>query len=155
MLQKIKATAHKHQEILSYLFWGVMPTLVSWGMYSFFVTVMKSVATANILSWICAVLFAFITNKMWVFRSTGWLLSSVLPELWKFIAARLATGLLEIIGVPFLVSIGLRQRILGIEGMASKILVSIVVVILNYVLSKLLVFKNKNSPSRRSGRRQV
>jgi len=136
-----KAIAHKHQAIVSYLFWGVMTTLVSWGTYSLFVTVVRSVFIANVLSWICAVLFAFITNKLWVFQSKEWTFSVILPELWKFAAARLATGLLEIAGVPLLVCVGLDQRIVGIEGMTAKILISIVIVILNYVLSNFFVFK--------------
>lgn len=147
MSHKIKTIVYKYQKILSYLFWGVMTTLVSWGTYSLFVTILRSVTIANVLSWICAVLFAFITNKLWVFQSRTWSLSVVLPEFWKFIAARLATGLLEMVGVPLLVKIGLNQRILGIEGMAAKIVVSVGVVILNYVLSKLLVFKNEDSCS--------
>ena len=65
----------------------------------------------------------------------------VLPELGKFVAARLATGLIEIAGVPFLVSCGLDQTVFGIEGMAAKAAVSVLVLILNYVFSKLLIFR--------------
>lgn len=143
-MKRIRTLIQTHQEIVSYLFWGIMTTVVSWGTYSLFVTGIKSVAIANILSWICAVLFAFITNKLWVFCSKGWSLSTVLPEFWKFIAARLATGALEIIGVPTLVKFGMNQRLFGIEGMVAKVVVSVIVVVLNYALSKLLVFKNKN-----------
>jgi putative flippase GtrA len=142
-LLKMKYSIDKHKEIISYLFWGVMTTIVSWGTYSLFVTAMQSVSAANILSWICAVLFAFITNKRWVFQSREWALHIMIPELLKFMAARLATGLLEIVGVPLLVYMGLNQRIAGIEGMAAKVFVSIIVTVLNYVLSKILVFRKK------------
>jgi putative flippase GtrA len=138
-----------HKEVISYLFWGVMTTLVSWISYSIFVTLMQSVSIANVLSWICAVLFAFVTNKLWVFQSKEWAFRIMIPEFLKFVTARLATGVMEIVGVPLLVYLGLDQKIAGIEGMAAKVLVSIVVIILNYVLSKLLVFRNKQEPERK------
>jgi putative flippase GtrA len=144
LLSKIKYFLNKYKEIIAYLFWGGMTTLVSWGTYSLFVTVLQSISVANILSWICAVLFAFVTNKLWVFQSKEWAFRLVMPELLKFVSARLATGLLEIVGVPLLVYMGLNQRIAGIEGMAAKVLVSVIVVILNYVFSKLLVFREKH-----------
>ena len=65
MFRTIKALFQKYKEIIFYLFWGGMTTLVSWGSYSFFVTLLHSVAAANVLSWICAMLFAFATNKLW------------------------------------------------------------------------------------------
>jgi putative flippase GtrA len=73
----------------------------------------------------------------------------MIPEFLKFVTARLATGVMEIVGVPLLVYLGLDQKIAGIEGMAAKVLVSIVVIILNYVLSKLLVFRSKQEPERK------
>ena len=142
-MKRFRAFLREYYEVISYLFWGGMTTLVSWGTYSLFVTIIKSVTTANVLSWICAVLFAFVTNKLWVFRSKKWSPSVVLPEFWKFTASRLATGVLEILGVPLLVKIGLNQQILGIDGMLAKVVVSIAIVILNYLISKLLVFKKK------------
>lgn len=146
----------KYREIISYLFWGVMTTVVSWGSYSLFsivfvqnsrdvvlfnLNISMAVFWANILSWICAVLFAFITNKLWVFHSKSWKTGTVVPEFGKFLSARLATGILEIVAVPFLVGLGLDQTIFGIEGVLAKIVVSVVVVIINYIFSKLFVFK--------------
>ena len=97
------------------------------------------------ISWVCAVLFAFVTNKIWVFESRTGELKAVLSELWKFVAARLLTGALEWFGVPFLVYIGLNQTVFGIKGMLSKLTVSVAVVILNYVFSKIFVFGKKKS----------
>jgi len=141
---------HKYREAIDYLFWGGMTTVISWGSYSLFVLLLGSsleetatVFWANILSWVCAVLFAFVTNKLWVFNSKSWSSSVLFPELTKFLSSRIATGVFEMIAVPALVAIGLNQTIFGIEGMVSKVLVSVVVVILNYILSKLFVFKNK------------
>jgi len=147
MIQKLCKLYHTYQEAIDYLFWGGMTTVVSWGSYSLFVLLLQGLDSvvfwANILSWVCAVLFAFITNKLWVFQSKSWAAGILFPELTKFLSSRVATGVFEMIAVPALVAIGLKQTIFGIDGMVSKILVSVVVVILNYILSKLFVFKNK------------
>ena len=132
---------HAYKEAIDYLFWGGMTTVVSWGTYSLFVLLGASIFWGNALSWVCAVLFAFVTNKLWVFQSKSWEGSVLFPELGKFLSSRVATGIFEMIAVPALVAIGLNQTIFGIDGMVSKVLVSIAVVILNYILSKLFVFK--------------
>lgn len=151
----MKALFIKYREIISYLFWGVMTTVVSWVTYSLLISlfgteteisvfgfsVSLNVALANLLSWLCAVLFAFVTNKLFVFRSRSWKFEVLWPELWKFISARIVTGVIEIIAVPALVAIGLDQEIFGIAGSWAKVIVSVAVVILNYVFSKLFVFK--------------
>lgn len=140
----------KRKEIIMYLIMGVATTIVSWASYSVFVMTLPidhakgKVLLANILSWILAVLFAYVTNKVWVFESRSWKPSYVVKEFIRFVSARLFTGVLEVVGVPLLMACGLDQSILGIEGMLSKIIVSVVVVILNYVLSKLLIFQTKN-----------
>lgn len=146
----------KYREVIAYIFWGGMTTAVSWGSYSLFALLLKQyrstfcilgmefsavVFVANVLSWVCAVSFAFIANKMWVFNSRCWKCAVVLPELGKFVAARLATGVIEIAGVPLLVSRGLDQTVFGIEGIAAKVVVSALVLVLNYVFSKLLIFR--------------
>ena len=151
----LKRLVRKYREIISYLFWGVMTTVVSWVTYSIFVSIFHTaaeisvfkfsfsldIALANILSWICAVSFAFVTNKMFVFQSKSWRPHTAWPELWKFVSARLVTGIIEIIAVPALVGFGLDQEILGIAGSWAKVIVSIVVIILNYIFSKLFVFR--------------
>jgi len=141
----------RYREVIAYLFWGGMTTLVSWGSYAAFALLLGGLpaaaasAVANVLSWVCAVVFAFVTNKLWVFRSKSWAADVWIKELGSFISARIATGVLEIAGVPFLIWLGLDQTVLGIEGMAAKMIVSIAVVILNYVLSKLFIFKSKDN----------
>lgn len=132
----------KYKEIIAYLFWGGMTTLVSWGTYALFQGVFgMPVAVANVLSWICAVIFAFFTNKVWVFSSRSFKLSVVLKEAGMFVTSRLITGVIEWVFVPLLVWLGLNKEIYGVEGAWSKIIVSVVVVILNYVFSKLIVFR--------------
>ena len=153
---KIIELYNRYREVISYLFWGVMTTVVSWASYSLFAILFQGqvqmvtifgmqfsivVLLANLMSWVVAIVFAFIVNKIWVFQSKSWKHSVWLPEFWKFLSARIVTGVLEILVVPLLVSLGLNQTIFGVEGMMAKILVSVAVMILNYVFSKLFIFK--------------
>lgn len=148
MINRLCKLYRAYQEAVDYLFWGGMTTVVSWGTYSLFVLLLQggmgesaTVFWSNIGSWVCAVAFAFVTNKLWVFQSKSWAGSVVVGELTKFLSSRVATGVFEMVAVPALVAIGLNQTIFGIDGMVSKVLVSVAVVILNYILSKLFVFK--------------
>lgn len=135
----------KHREIILYLIMGGATTLVSWGSYAVGVKVFGwSITASNIFSWILAVLFAFFSNKVWVFGSKSFKTSVLFRELATFVSARLLTGAMEWFGVPLLVNIGLNQALFGVAGMWAKILVSVTVVILNYIFSKLWIFKKKN-----------
>lgn len=140
------------REVFMYLVFGVLTTVVSWASYALFIKILGGISNsdvrisvANVLSWIAAVLFAFITNKLWVFDSKSWKPSVAIKELGMFVAARLATGCIEWFGVPLLVKIGVDQELFGTEGMVAKIIASVLVVILNYFFSKLLIFKKKES----------
>lgn len=146
MKEKLGQLYRKYHEIIAYLFWGFLTAVVSWGTYIIFTKILTfgkfTVTVANILSWVFAVLFAFISNKIRVFESRDWSFKTTFPELWKFVGTRAATGLYEIVTVPALVALGLDQRIFGIEGMLSKVIISLSVVIINYIASKFLVFKH-------------
>ena len=143
----------KYREIIMYMIMGFATTAVNWVAYAACVSIFHidrlvwgfdiDVLISNVIAWTVAVIFAYVTNKLLVFESYSWKLSFVIKEFVLFISARLATGVLEILGVPFLVGLGLNQTILGIEGMVSKVLVSVIVVILNYVFSKLIIFKKE------------
>ncbi|MBQ2687265.1 MAG: GtrA family protein [Clostridia bacterium] len=149
----IKRMFIKHKEIIMYLVFGVLTTVVSWGSYAVFESVFKKaivdvnvlVAVANVLSWVTAVLFAYITNKLFVFESKSFKPTTLFKELGLFVGSRLISGAVEWVGVPLLVWLGLNQTIFGVEGMVAKVLVSVIVVILNYILSKLIVFKKEKS----------
>lgn len=152
----VKKIFNKYKEIIMYLIFGVLTTVVSWGSYAVFTKVFESaivdenvlVAVANVLSWVVAVLFAFITNKLFVFESKSLKPTIVFKELGLFVGSRLLSGAVEWVGVPLLVWLGLNQTIFGVEGMVSKVLVSIIVIILNYILSKLIVFKKEKKDNR-------
>ena len=143
-METLKNLYFKHKEIINYLLFGGMTTVVSWGTYSLFVKAIgMSVGVGNILSWICAVLFAFVTNKLFVFESKTWQPATALREFVSFIGARLATGVIEWFGVPYFSTHGLTHPLFGVKGLLAKVVVSIVVIILNYLFSKFLVFFKK------------
>ena len=94
-----------------------------------------SAAVSNIIAWVAAVAFAYVTNKPFVFKSHDWSMQTVLPELGKFVGCRAASGGLETVLILLTVDI------LGWNGNIWKLIISVLVVILNYVSSKLLVFR--------------
>ncbi len=146
-METLKNLYFKHKEIINYLLFGGMTTVVSWSTYSLFVKAIgMSVGVGNILSWICAVLFAFVTNKLFVFESKTWQPATALREFVSFIGARLATGVIEWFGVPYFSTHGLTHPLFGVKGLLAKVVVSIVVIILNYIFSKFLVFIKKDKP---------
>ncbi|MBQ8869322.1 MAG: GtrA family protein [Oscillospiraceae bacterium] len=147
-MDKLKALLKKYREPISYIFWGVLTTAISFITYSLFTLLFTAfldtkaaVFISNALSWVSAVLFAFITNKLWVFNSKSFEKAVVLPEFLKFLSSRIATGVIEIAGLPLLISLGLDATIFGIEGLLAKIVINIIVIVLNYVFSKLIIFK--------------
>ncbi|MBQ4128597.1 MAG: GtrA family protein [Ruminococcus sp.] len=151
----MKKLWNKFHEFIMYMIFGVGTTVVSFVSYAIFEIVVPTVSflgitiahttLANVLSWVCAVLFAFVTNKLWVFDSKSWKPSIAAKELGLFVSSRLATGVIEWVGLPLLIKIGVDQAIFGIDGMLAKILVSVIVILLNYVFSKLFIFKRKKT----------
>ena len=146
MKERVTALIKKHWEVISYLFFGGCTTLVSWVTYVLFVgTLAMPLMAGKILSWVCAVTFAFVTNKLWVFRSTAMDGKTLLRETVEFFASRVATGVVEVLGLPLLMKLGLDQALFGVEGFAANIVVCIVVIVLNYIVSKFLVFRKEKN----------
>ena len=138
----MKELFERYRELIIYFIVGVMTTLVNWVCYAAGVELAGwSVGFSNVIAWICAVAFAFVTNKVWVFRSYSWKPGFVLREAALFVSARLLTGVLEMAGVPLLVRLGMDQTLFGVRGMVAKVAVSVIVLVLNYVFSKLIIFK--------------
>ena len=136
MVQKIKNLVQKHRDILSYLFFGGLTTVVNYLVYLPCYNLLNlSAAVSNAIAWAVAVAFAYLTNKPVVFRSHDWSLKTVVPELTKFVTCRIGSGLLET-GILFLC-----VDLLAWNGNVWKLITSVLVVILNYIASKLLVFK--------------
>ena len=144
-MKKIKELFEKYKEMIMYLVFGAGTTVVNWVTYSA-LTVTGAVINmniANIIAWVAAVVFAYITNKICVFESKSWKADVLVKEIGMFLGARMFSGLFEIGLFPVLMWMGLNQEIFGVEGMFAKVLISVVVVVLNYVFSKLLIFKKK------------
>lgn len=131
----------KYKEVILYLIFGVATTVVNWISYAVCNKTGIGMNISNVIAWVLAVIFAYITNKIFVFESKSMKLEVLLPEVGKFVGARVVTGVIEIVGLPLLVYLGVRQTVFGVEGFLAKILVSVIVVILNYVFSKIFVFK--------------
>ena len=133
----------KYKEQILYLVFGVIVTLVNWVIYAVFVAVVDvGITLSNAVAWFAAVITAFVTNKMYVFenKATGKL--DLIKEAAMFLLSRISTGIFEIIAPTVLVFIGLDGMLFGIDAFYAKLIVSIIVVILNYILSKKLVFKS-------------
>lgn len=137
-MQKLRSLIEKYWDILSYLFFGVLTTVVNYAVYLPVYNLLGlSASVSNMLSWVVAVAFAYLTNKPFVFKSHDWSKETVIPELTKFVSCRIASGAMET--VILLVAVD----ILGWNGNIWKLLTQVLVVVLNYVFSKLIVFRKK------------
>ncbi len=160
----MKRLFEKYREIIVYIFFGVVTTAVSMGVYFACLAIAEHIGgmspsspefnavrlAAQILQWCAGVLVAFFTNKIWVFRAASTERGQTARELVKFSASRLGTLGLDTIltfGTVWLLdAVGYVPFKLILEFTAdlwSKIVASIVVIIANYVISKYLVFKKK------------
>lgn len=136
-MEKVLYLYKKYKEILLYLFFGVLTTIVSLSTYYFFSEILEiHYLISNVFSWIFAVLFAYITNRLWVFKSKNNDIKSILKEMFAFVNCRLLSGAIDMVVMFLLVDI------LIVNSMYAKLITQIVVVILNYIFSKLIVFKN-------------
>ncbi len=130
----------KYRDVLSYLFFGGLTTVVNYLVYLPCYNLLQlSAAVSNVIAWIFAVAFAYLTNKPFVFKSHDWSREAVLPELAKFVGCRIGSGLLET------ALIFLTVDLLTWNGNIMKLVLSVLVVILNYFGSKLLVFRTKKA----------
>ncbi len=138
MIEKLRALCVKYREVLLYLVFGGLTTVVS--LVSFWLCVYPlklNVLVANVISWICAVTFAYFTNARWVFEARPETRGEKLRQFVSFYAGRLATlGVEELLLLVFVTWLGCNEMLI-------KLIAQVVVVILNYVISKLLVFRKK------------
>ena len=142
MVEKIKELWKKYEEIIVYLIVGVMTTVFSW-FWMFFVNIvifgnpLYPTKTQNlvlsVVNWTAGVIFAYPTNRKFVFKSKN---PNIIREAGKFVASRVSTLILEIV---------IRQVFgwLGINVYVTTIVAAVLVIIGNYVFSKLLVFRKK------------
>ena len=137
-MKKLFALLRKHEEVISYLFFGGLTTLVNYIVYLPCYNLLRLSGTlSNVTAWVAAVAFAYLTNKPFVFKSHDWSAKTVIPELTKFVGCRVGSGLAETAIIFVTVDL------LNLNGNIIKLLTSVLVVILNYVASKLVVFRKK------------
>ena len=122
-------------DVIRYIFWGGCTTLVN--LLSFYImrAVKIPLMSANIISIILAILFAYVVNSKYVFQDKCETLKDHVQPFCKFVSARLVTMVIEVGGVWLLVSV------MGLNDMIGKFLTQFIVLILNYVFSKLFIFK--------------
>lgn len=147
-----------NRETISYIIFGVLTTAVNWIATFILQKIFKSgieaedtaflgltfnaaVLLCNAIAWVVAVAFAFVTNRKYVFESQSRGLAEVFKEFCKFVGSRLVTGAIEIVLPSVLMGIGLGMTLFGIKGAIAKAITSVAVIILNYIFSKLFVFK--------------
>lgn len=141
-MEKIKSLYEKYREIINYLIFGILTTIVNIGTkYALLFTIFDAknaveLQLAIIISWILAVLFAYITNRKFVFESKN---KNKIKELISFFSARIATLLLEMFIMWFFIT--LLKLNSDIYVIIFTILTQILVVVGNYILSKIFVFK--------------
>lgn len=129
----------KYKESILYLVFGGLTFLINMITYVFFTRVIKSdVLVSNCIAWIVAVLFAYVTNKFFVFESKETDLKYILKEFRAFVGCRIFSGVVE------LVIIFVMATLMGINDLFVKIVTNIVVIALNFIFSKLIIFKKKD-----------
>lgn len=137
-LRKFYKIYKEKKEVLLYLFFGGLTFVISVVTYAYFNQIVKMpVLIANIVSWVIAVLFAFLTNRIWVFQSATKTIAAFFRQMISFFAGRIVTLLVE----ECILAIFVDQ--LHFASVWMKIIAQIVVIILNYVISKLFVFKKQ------------
>ena len=133
LLSKFAPFYKKHKRVLLYLLFGGLTTVVSIGTYALFLPVVSPLI-ANIFSWVAAVTFAYVTNRTWVFASKEKGLA-IIQEAFAFYGGRVFTlGLEEVVLYVFI-------TLLFFPPLTVKVFAQVIVLILNYVISKLFVFK--------------
>ena len=126
-----------NSQTMAYLFFGVCTMVVN--TISYYVCVRWlgfSTIAGTVTAWILAVVFAFVTNKLFVFESRSWKWNIFIKEAVPFFLCRIATGVLDVI----IMFVGV--DISGLFDLGVKVLANVLVIILNYVASRLLVFRN-------------
>ncbi len=131
----------KNKDKLLYLFFGALTTLVN--LVVFFVLTeypwQINVTVGNVISVMAAILFAYVTNKIWVFQSKTKGAGELFSEFCRFVGGRLSTMVIEVGGVYLI------YNIMGYSKMGAKLITQVIVIIGNYFISKFLVFRGNKA----------
>lgn len=138
LLRLFQPLYQEYKEPLLYLFFGGLTTILSIGLFwAFTHPLQMNALTANAAGWILCVLFAYITNRTWVFTEKAQNAQGILRECGAFILGRVGTLVME----EAVLWLGI--DLLGMNSMVVKVFAQVLVVVGNYFISKLLVFKSK------------
>ncbi len=135
-MEKYKQLWEKHKELILYVFFGGCTTLIN--IVSYFAcrqVLHMPVVPADVLAWLVSVIFAYVTNKLFVFESKSWRLRLVLKEGAEFLAARVFS-----LGVD-VVMLYITVTILDFWELPMKVLANVVVIVINYIFSKWIIFR--------------
>lgn len=152
-MKMIKTLFIKYKELITYVVFGVLTTLVNFFAFWIFTKIFGEdlYLVNNAIAWVVGVVFAYITNKLFVFESKSWDLKVITKEITGFLGARIFSFLVEEGGMFLFVSVlGLGEKSLTLLGFTItgqfivKILLAVIVVILNYIFSKFFIFRIKN-----------
>lgn len=128
----------KYKSLIFYGVFGIMTTVVNLIVYNLcYYRLGIGNTISNVFAWIFAVTFAYLTNKSLVFESKSWAWDVLKREVPAFVSCRVATGIMDIVIMFICVDI------MGWHAMLMKIISNVLVIILNYIFSKLVIFKNK------------
>ena len=137
LFSRIRSLLIKYKEQILYIFFGGLTTLINMVVYFLCRQMKMNVVPADIVAWILAVIFAYVTNKIWVFESKSWAPAVLAKELVTFFGARLfSLG----VDVAFLY---VTVEKLQLWDLPMKLIANIIVIILNYIFSKLIVFSKQ------------
>lgn len=153
-MKTIKELILKYKELIVYVIFGGLTTVVNLVVFTLSGMVLgdERYLISNIIAWFAAVIFAYITNKLWVFESKSWDVRVLLKEIPSFFAARVLSFLIEEAGLFVFVDLlsfkDISLKILSFEiggELIAKAVLAVIVVVLNYVFSKLVIFRKKKS----------
>lgn len=140
-MKKIMELYKKYKEIINYLIFGGLATVVNFVSY---LIVARLIGVDEVISsgisWFCSVLFAYITNKLFVFESKLDNKKAVIKEMCSFFLARIVSGILCDVG-----TFALMVKVFNINDIISKIVTQIMVIIVNYIFSKFIIFKKQEA----------
>lgn len=132
----IKNMYNKNKEIINYIIIGILTTGVNLVSYIFMYKILElNLNISNIISILIAILFAYFTNKIFVFKSECKKIRVLFIEFTKFVSSRVLTMIIEVFGVYFFVAINGNGELVG------KVKIQIITLVMNYILSKFVVFK--------------
>lgn len=151
-MKTIRNLIIKYKELITYVLFGLCTTVVNFVVFklSNMLLGVELYLVSNVFAWIAAISFSYVTNKLWVFKSKSWKSSVIAKEVSAFFGARVFSFIIEEAGLFALVDLAhfneISINILSVEiggQMIAKMIIGVIVVVLNYVFSKLVIFRKK------------